>query len=248
MPKDLITVTRIMLFCGCFLLAHRAHSQNIQLHYDLRHTLEPAVNKSNFLSFSFEYFKNIDTLNHGSFLVKLQADLTGQQSNVGQAFTQVTQTLRFWKPKVFLSANYSGGLGVTPDGYGFYLSTTLGAGISYPFQWQGAWFTTSLLYRYTAFTSPSYDPQLTIYFGRGFFHYKVFAAGSFVSWTENRNQGNSYTAQLRGKKCAFFGDPQLWFNVKKNFAVGTRLNVYYHLLGDTNALQAYPTIGTKYQF
>ncbi len=232
----------------CLLLAHRAQTQNLQLHYDLRHTLSPAVNKANFPSFSFEYFKNIDTLNHGSFLLKMQADLTGQRHNVGQLYTQATQTLRFWKPNVLLSLNYSGGLGATPDGYGFYLPNTLGAGLSYPFRWKGAWFTTSLVYRYTAFDRASYDPQATFYFGKGFFNYKLLIAGSFVGWTENRNHGTLPTADLNGKKIAFFGDPQLWLTVKKNFSVGTRINVFYHLLSETNAVQVYPTIGTKYQF
>ncbi|MGI4862799.1 MAG: DUF5020 family protein [Janthinobacterium lividum] len=238
----------ILLLLGLLLPARRLLAQNLQLHYDLRHTLDPDATPSNFTSLTFEYFKNIDTLNHGAFLFKLQADLTGQLHNQGQLYTQLTQTLRYWKPKVQLALNYTAGLGVTPDGYGYYLTSTLGAGLAYPFQWKGAFLSVNALYRYTAFKRPSYDPQLTFYFGRGFFHYKLFAAGSLVGWTENRNQGTPETSQLSGKKVAFFGDPQLWFTVCKGLAVGSRVNVYYHLLSTEDRVQLYPTLGVKHQF
>lgn len=225
-----------------------AFSQNIQLHYDFRHSLDPERHPKNFPSFTMEYLKNIDTLGTGSFLFKMQADLNGKNNNVGQVFTQVSQSLRFWKPKIYLSLSYSGGLGVTESSFGYHLSNAFGAGISYPFQWKGAWCAVNASYRYNAFDKPSYDPQLVLYFGKGFFNYKVFAGGSFTFWTENRNQGNEFTKDLSGKKFAFFGDPQVWIKVKGNLSVGTRVNVFYHLLTTRNIIQFYPTLGMKYQF
>jgi len=239
---------KFFLLSAFFLLSMAGFSQNLQLHYDFRHTIDPTLNAKNFPTFSFEYFKEIDTAGTGSFLFKIQTDLKGKKNNVGQVFTQVSQSLRFWKPKVYLSFNYSGGLGITSDAFGFYLSNSFGAGVSYPFQWKGAWFATNLLFRYNAFEQPSYDPQFTFYFGKGFLDYKVFIAGSFVFWTENRNQGNDYTKNLSGKKFAFFGDPQIWIRIKNGLSVGSRINVYYHLLSEDDQIQLYPTLGTKYQF
>jgi hypothetical protein len=223
-------------------------SQNLQLHYDFRHSVNPGLNHKNFPTFSFEYFKNVDTLGTGSFLLKLDASLSGTQNNVGQVFTQISQSLRFWKPKIYLSLTYSGGLGVTETSFGYYLSNAFGAGVSYPFQFKGAWMATSLCFRMNVFEKPSYDPQLTVYFGKGFFNYKIFAAGSFVFWTENRNRGNDLASSLTGKKFAFFGDPQIWFKVKNGFSAGSRINVYYHLLKEDNSILFYPTLGLKYQF
>jgi hypothetical protein len=239
---------KLMFFSALLFSAISGLSQNIQLHYDLRHSIDPKLNPRNFPTFSFEYFKNVDTLGTGSFLFKLQSDLKGKNNNIGQIFTQVSQSLRFWKPKIYLSLNYSGGLGVTPTASGFYLYNSFGTGVSFPFQWKGAWFATNLLFRYTAFNKPSYDPQLTVYFGKGFSQYKVFTAGSFVFWTENRDQGNEFTRSFSGKKFAFFGDPQIWFRIKNGFSVGSRINVYYHLLSEHDQIQLYPTLGTKYQF
>lgn len=224
------------------------NGQNLQIHYDFRHTVDPKLKPTNFPTFTFEYFKEIDTLGTGSFLFKTQIDLRGEDHNVGQVFTQVSQSLRFWKPKFFIYLNYSGGLGMTSDGFGFYLSNAFGAGVSYPFQWRGAWVATNLSLRYTAFKRTSYDPQFVFYFGRGFLNYRILISGSYVFWTENRDQGIEYTAGQRGKKFAFFGDPQVWIKIKGGFSIGSRVNVFYHLLTNENQLQFYPTIGGKCQF
>ncbi|MBT1685461.1 DUF5020 family protein [Dawidia soli] len=144
-----------MLLAACL----PALSQNLQLHYDFRHSLDPALHRRNFPSVSFEYFKQLDTVGTGSFLLKVQADLNGGDHNVGQVFTQLSQSLRFWKPKVYLALHYSGGLGATDEGYGFYLPNAYGAGVSYPFQWKGAWLAVNALVRCNAFRRPSYDPR-----------------------------------------------------------------------------------------
>lgn len=231
--------------CSCPLIVF---SQNVQLHYDLRHTTDPGANPKNFPSLTFEYFKNIDTVGTGSFLFKMQADLKGKNNNPGQIFTQISQSLRFWKPKIYFSLGYSGGLGVTPTSFGFYIVNSFSAGVSYSTRWKGAFITTNLLYRYNAFDAPSFDPQFTFYFGRGFFNYRIFAGGSFVFWTENRNQGNEFTRHMSGKKVSFFGDPQVWIKVKGGLSLGSRINVFYHTLTDENRIQLYPTVGMKYQF
>jgi len=239
---------KFLVFSAFLTFSLSGLSQNLQLHYDFRHTIDPKLNSKNFPTFSFEYFKDVDTMSTGSFLLKLQSDLKGKNNNMGQIFVQVSQSLRFWDPKVYLSLNYSGGLGVTPISSGFYISNSYGAGVSFPFQWKGAWFSANLIFRYNAFEEPSYDPQFTFYYGSGFNDYKVFTSGSFVFWTENRNQGNDYTKNLSGKKFTFFGDPQIWIRIKNGFSVGSRVNIYYHLLSENNQIQLYPTLGTKYQF
>ena len=223
-------------------------SQNLQLHYDFRHSIDPELNTRNFSTLSFEYFKLIDTVGTGSFLLKVQADLNGKHANIGQVFTQVSQTLRFWKPKIYLSLNYSGGLGVTPSSFGYYIANAYGIGISYPFQWKDTWLSANVQVRYTAFDKTSYDPQLTFYFGKGINKYRYFVAGSFVFWTQNRNQGDDFTRNLKGKKFAFFGDPQFWLNVKNGFSIGSKINVFHHALSEGKEIQLYPTIGIKNQF
>ena len=221
-------------------------AQQLQLHYDIRHSLDPDRTRQNFLSLTYEYFKGSDSA--GSFLLKMQTDFSGEKSNVGQLFLQVSKNIRYWRPKVELALTYTGGLGVAPPAYGYYLANSFGVGAAYPFQWRNAWFSTSLVYRYNAFPKPSNDAQFTFYFGRGFLNYRLWVAGSFVVWSENRNQGNDFTKDLYGKKIAFFGDPQCWVKVAKTVSVGSRMNVYYHTLINENRLQIYPTLAVRNQF
>jgi Domain of unknown function (DUF5020) len=238
---------KILIFSVLVLLTIPVLSQNLQLHYDFRHTVDPGLNSTNYPTFSFEYFKNIDTISTGSFLLKVQTDLNGKNNNAGQVFTQISQSLKFWKPNIYLSFTYSGGLGVPTESAGYYITNSVGTGASYPFQWKGAWVATSLSLRVNFFRKRSYDPQATIYFGKGFLNYRIFTGGSFTFWTENRNQGTDFTRELRGKKFAFFGDPQIWIKVKNGFSAGSRISVYYNLLSD-GRIEFYPTLGTKYQF
>jgi len=231
-----------------FLILHiSAFSQNLQLHYDFRHSIDPKLNPGNYPTFSFEYFKNADTLGTGSFLLKLQTDLNGKNNNVGQCFVQASKSLKFWDPNVYLYLTYSGGLGVTPSSFGYYLYNSYGVGVSTLLFWNGVWIVPSVCFRVNAFDRPSYDPQFTIYFGRGFINYKVFTAGSFTFWTQNRNKGHDYAKDLEGKKFVFFGDPQIWVKIKNKFSVGSRINIYYNLLSE-NQIQVYPTFGIKHLF
>jgi hypothetical protein len=247
-PIKISSIMKLHAFFIFFAITAQCTAQNLQLHYDFRHSLDSKLHAKNFASLSFEYFKLIDTLGTGSFLLKVQADLNGKNNNAGQVFTQISQSLRFWRPKIFLSLNYSGGLGVTPVAYGYYIASSYAVGISYPFQWQGAWLATSLLFRYNTFEKPSYDPQFTFYFGKGINNNRLFIAGSFVFWTQNKNLGDDFTQHLKGKKIAFFGDPQIWLTIIKGVSAGTRINVFHHLLTDGNEIQFYPTVGIKYQF
>ena len=223
-----------------------SQAQQLQFHYDFRHSINASQNRRNYASLTFEYFKSYDST--GSFLLKTQTDFTGENNNVGQLFIQVSRNLRYWRPNVQLALTYSGGLGVAPPTYGYYLTNTFGVGAAYPFQWRGAWFSTSLVYRFSAFPKPSHDPQFTFYFGKGFFNYRIMVAGSIVAWSENRNQGNDFTKDLKGKKVAFFGDPQCWVKLTKTVSIGSRINLYYHTLTTENQLQIYPTLALKNQF
>lgn len=233
----------LLVLCGSALFSQ---AQQLQFHYDFRHSLNANLNRRNYASLTFEYFKVYDST--GSFLLKTQTDFTGENNNIGQLFIQISRNLRYWRPKIQLTLTYSGGLGVAPPTYGYSLTNTFGVGAAYPFQWRGAWFSTSLVYRFSAFPKPSHDPQFTFYFGKGFFNYRIMVAGSIVAWSENRNQGNDFTKDLSGKKVAFFGDPQCWVKLTKAVSVGSRINLYYHILTTENQVQIYPTFALKNQF
>ena len=230
-----------------------ASAQQLQLLYDLRHTVDPKNTQKNYPAFYFEYFKTpkpdsaYGSVKPGSFLLKVQSELSGEKDNIGQYYVQVSQGFRFWKPKVYLQLQYNGGLGIAePGAYGYYLTNAFSVGTSYSFQWKNvAFFNVYSCYKYTAFKKPSHD-NISAFFWLWFFsNYRISFTGNIVALTENRNHGDAYTMMKSGKKFSVFSDPQIWFNIYKGLNGGAKINVYYHLLTEDNRIQAYPALGLK---
>ncbi len=232
------------------LSAQNLQAQNLQFHYDLRHTVDPGLNPRNFPTLYYEYFKARDSghafIKPGNFLLKTEADLLGEGTNIGKFYFQVSQSFRCWKPKIFLQLQYSGGAGITaPKQYSYYITNTYQAGAEIPFHWKGAWFSSVLDYKYVSYTRPTNDFIYTFYWWKGLLHYKLELAGDFSVWTENKNHGDAATAAMTGKRSFFFAEPQVWYNFNKIIALGSKLNCYYHVNTITNIFQAYPTLAIK---
>ncbi len=228
-----------------FITTTSLYSQELQLHYDFRHSVDPKLNDKNFPMMDFKYFKELDTMGTGSFLLEVQSFLNGEKSNIGQAYIQASQNLKWWKPKVYLSFAFSGGLGVAPPSYGYYIGNAYSIGISYPLLFPKTWISFVLMYRYSALPKPSHDPQLTVYIGGGQFNYKLMYGCSFVSWFADRDNGLPGNEGKKGKRYLFYADPQFWYSTGRGYAIGSRVSLYYHLLADDNSLKAYPTIGIR---
>ena len=252
MSNTAIQNSVIMKIALCFFLiifTLRSSAQQLQIHYDARRLFDPRENQQNFVTLNFEYLKHLDTgrfIKPGAFLLKLQADLQGDQSNIGKYYMQISQELRFWEPKIFLNLQYSGGLGVTsPRQYSYYIANNYSAGVSYPFKFGGAYFSTILYYKYAQYAKPSNDFLYTMYFYKGAFNYKLEIAGDFSIWTENKNHGDAFTANEKGKRFFFFAEPQLWFKILGSLYAGTKINTFYHVNTAENKLQIYPTAAIK---
>lgn len=236
---------RLLFILG--ILPSLLSGQTLQLHYDARHTLDPSHNAMNFPTIYFEYYKAKDT--SGAFFMKMETDLNGQNHNAGKFYTQLSQSFKFWHPKVYVQLQYSGGMGIAePGSYGYYITNAFSLGAVYPFKWKGGWFSTSLSYTYNAFKKPSHDLLYSLYWGRGFWNYKLEFSGDIELYTQNRNLGDPYTAGLKWKTVSFFGEPQFWFKIHNGFSVGSKINLYYHVLSSENLFQVYPTLAARFKF
>ena len=246
---NLYIVKVSVIVIGC-IICSSVFAQSLQLHYDARHTVDPKNNKRNFATLYFEYFKTQDSgksfIKPGSFLLKTQADFFGERNNIGKFYLQVSQSFRFWKPKIFISIQYNGGLGITePRQYSYYIINTYSLGLDYPFKWADAYLSSVLHLRYVSYNKPSNDVLYTLYWWKGVMHYKAEFAGDFSIWTENKNHGDDYTKALRGKRFYFLAEPQFWYNANKTLAFGTKINMHYHVLTNENVFQVYPTIAVR---
>jgi hypothetical protein len=242
--KQYVLVLTIML------LTLPIAAQNLQFHYDLRHTVSPTQNPHNFPTLYFEYFKKQDSghsfVKPGSFLLKTEADLFGSNNNIGKFFLQVSQSFRFWKPKIFLSLQYSGGGGITePKQYSYYIANTFSAGAECPFQWKAIFFTAQLYYRYVPYQRPSQDFLYTLYWWKGLLNYRLEVAGDFSIWTENKDHGDGTTPGPNAKRFFFFAEPQIWYNINKKISIGSKVNLFYHVNTPAGLLQIAPTLAIK---
>lgn len=222
-----------------------AAAQTVQLGYDLRHSVDPANHARDFVTASFE---TVESFSYGSLLLKVDADLSGRDGNLGKLYAQLSHDLKFWKPPVFLHLEYSGGLGFVGESeIAYHITDTYSIGAAYPFRLLGGWASTFLAYRLTSFDRPSYDPIYSFWWGKDLGR-RVSVTAYFVLWTINRNHGDEWTAGLRGKKLSGLGEPQVWLNLNRLFAVGSEVRLYYQVFDYPERLRVYPTLAVKYQF
>lgn len=242
------TVRQIVISIALLISPILLYGQELQFLYDFRHSTHPRLNEKNFPSVDFKYFKQIDTINTGAFMMEVQSFLNGSKSNMGQTFVQLSQSLKFWKPAIFAYFYYSGGLGVTPNAYGYYISNAYSFGSSYLIGYQNLWINLSLLYRYSAMEKPSHDPQVNFYIGGTLFKNKIRYSSTLVLWSNNKDDGSGIGSGETGKKVLFFADPQIWFKVKGKFSLGSKGSVSYHIAEDKNRVILFPAIGIKRDF
>jgi hypothetical protein len=130
-PRILRNTQSIILLM--FILANHVQSQSLELQYDLRHSIDPQNNRSNYPSLFFEFFKLVDS---GTFFVKTQADFYGEHHNIGQLYLQLFREFKFWDPLIFLHLEYNGGVGIAEGtSHGYYVNNAFLLGLSIPFNW-----------------------------------------------------------------------------------------------------------------
>jgi hypothetical protein len=235
----------LLLGCEATTNGRVAEAQDLQLHYDWRHSVDPRNNARNFPELTFKSFK---ALEFGSFLIKLEANLDGSQHNVSKGYLEVSQTLRFWTTPIYAQVEYTGGLGVF-DGAsgGYYLENAYLFGGAYPFKWQGSWGNAYLAFKHTNFPRPSHDPQASLYWGKGFRERGAFASTG-VLWTQNKNHGDAVTVGQSGKRLSFLVENEIWWRVAPLLSVGSEIRISRDVYAADGRLLIYPTVGVRYLF
>ena len=220
-----------------------ASAQDVQLHYDWRHSIDPSTNPRNFPSLTVKSFK---TLDFGSFLLKMEGDFDGSRRNLSKVYFEVSQTLRFWKPPIFAHVEYTGGLGLFYGATGgYYLDNAYLVGAAHPFPWQESWGNVYVAYKHTNFARPSHDLQASLYWGKAFKRGWAFATTG-VFWTQNRNHGDAFTGNLSGKRFAFLIENEVWVRTVAPLSIGSVIRVSRNVYTTDGRLLVYPTIGLRY--
>jgi len=217
--------------------------------YDFRHVTDPQDNGNNFPVVELKVFV---PRSFGSFLMKGEIDLDGQNHNASQMYTELSQSIQLgkatlWNKPLFVHLGYSGGLGLFGNGAGgFYIHNAYTVGLEYPFEVNQAFCNIYVALRYTALAKPSYDPMLSVYAGRYFFNYRLLIANSLEGWTTSTDPFGA--SSRSGKLVSWELESEAWYKIAKDFSVGTYVRTTRNVYAISNRWVVYPSIGVRYAF
>lgn len=221
-------------------------AQNVQLHYDFGRNLYSSDEKERqSLTATFEQFK-ADAYGSWYYFIDLDIDKGGMSA----AYTEISREFNFMKTSetsgLAAHVEYDGGLsraagsfqqaglvGVAWNGHSTDFSKTYSLSAMYK----------QFLGQRGKDTYSSF--QITGVWGLTFASEKMTFSGFFDVWSEKKASG--------GRHLVFLSEPQLWYNLNKQFAVGTEIElsnnfIYSEVDFQNNKFYVNPTIAVKYNF
>ena len=222
-------------------------AQNLQLHFDPRNSLYgDGVSSSNYLTGTFEMFKPDQW---GNTFMFVDFDLNHNKKNIGLVYGEIAREFKIGDFPLLPHLEYNGGLGlVKGTDFGFSIPSSYLAGFGYPFQLGNFFMSTYVAYKLNAFQEVSNDAQWTVTWNATMAGGKLSLGGFMDLWTEDKSftEGGDAT----GKKVVFLSEPQLWYNITPNFALGTEVELSYNFVNKFTESKFYaiPTLATKWNF
>ena len=227
-------------------------AQNLQLHYDFRHTLNNNIaTTGNYITSTVEMFRPDKWGGSTYFFVDM--DYNQSKGNMGTAYWEISHDFKIGKLPIMPHIEYNGGTG-NSEGFGFSIANAYLAGVSYPFSCGKANFSTYIAYKYNAFKKASNDIQWTGVWGIPLFNNKITLSGFIDVWTENKDRTGAGTES--GKRVILITEPQIWYNVNSKLSFGSETEisnnfyklVYSNASYNANKIYAFPTIAAKWNF
>ena len=232
-------------------------SQNLQLHFDPRSSLygESSGSQIDYLTATFEMYKPDKW---GNTFMFVDVDFNFDKRNPGLVYTEIAREFKIGDFPLLPHIEYNGGLGLARGSVdpasgkylpnGFSIPSSYMGGFGYPFRLGSFFMNSYLVYKLNAFDQLSHDTQLTFTWNATFAQGKVSLVGFLDLWTEDK----SFTAgpEADGKKLIFLSEPQIWYNITPNFALGSEVELSYNFVNKFNESKffAIPTLATKWTF
>ena len=222
-----------VLFSTAFLLLlGSAYAQNLQLHYDSRHSFYGnGVADANYLTATFEMFKPDKW---GSTFMFVDFDFNAENTGISLVYAEIARDFKLGNCPVMPHIEYNGGLGL-----GFPIKSSYLAGAAYPFQLGDFFMSTYVAYKLNAFEKTSHDAQWTLTWNANFFNNKLSLTGFADLWTEDKDAKHN-------KKLIFLSEPQFWYNLTPQLSLGSEVELSYNFIADK--FYAIPTLATKWNF
>ena len=239
---------KLIISCLFFIIGGiSATAQNLQLHFDPRHSLYGNdAAPVNFMTATFEMYKPDKW---GSTFMFADFDFSYNDRNLGLVYTEIVRDFKIKGFPLMPHIEYNGGLGLARDTqFGFPIENAYLAGFSYPFQLGKFYMGTYLAYKLNAFKKKSHDVQWTVTWTANLANNKLSLSGFVDLWSENKDRtGDSGKS---GKKAVLLGEPQIWYNVTPNFSIGSETELSYNFVKaqEQNRFFAIPTMAVKWNF
>ena len=235
-------IKKLLLPLAFLMLCFGAKAQNLQLHFDPRSSIHGTdAFERDFFTATFEMYKQ-DKL--GSTFMFMDVNFSEKNGNIGLAYLEIARDFKWEKSPVMAHIEFNGGIALGANTSGFSIPNAYLVGPSYVTKIHDVGIGTYLVYKYNAFEKGSNDVQWTVTWGVNVFNDKLTIKGFVDLWTENRNRG--YGEGAKGKKMVLVTEPQFWYNVTKQFAVGSEVEISNNFIG--NATYVNPTLAAKWEF
>lgn len=237
-------IKRIGFVLVLFVISFAVYAQNLQLHFDPRHALHgDKVSEKNYFTATFEMFKPDKW---GSTFMFVDLDFTQSRGNIGTAYLEIARDIKLGKSPVMAHVEFNGGVGNEKD-FGFSIANAYMAGASYSTLINNKFvLSTYLVYKYNAFERVSNDVQWTMTWGVDLFNNKFRVCGFMDLWTQNKRKKQSEEGS--GKEIVFLTEPQFWYNITPNLAVGSEIEISNNFLLNKDKAYVNPTIAAKWNF
>lgn len=228
--KRIFLVATVVLFAWC------AGAQNVQLHYDLG-------KDRSYLTSTVEMFKP-DKYGSTFFFIDMDYGVGGVEG-VSLAYWEIARGLKFWESPFELHLEYNGGFGqfkATPFNGAYQISDAWLFGGNYT--WNTAdfskIFTLQAMYKNIRGKN-DVSFQLTGVWTIQMLKNKLTFNGFADFWRED----NVFGAQ--STDFVFLSEPQLWYNLNKNFSVGSEVELSSNFAGH-KGFMVNPTVAAKWTF
>lgn len=229
---------KLFFAAASMFLALGASAQNIQLHYDFNRSDDNS--KAVFTS-TVEMFKP-DKYGSTFFFVDMnygEKDVKG----VSLSYWEIARSLKFWEGPLALHVEYNAGHTLAQiNNVNYYANINPAWLFGVDYVWNNANFTRGVTLSAMYKSIREYDKgsfQLTGVWYMHMLNNKVTFSG-FADWWKQE------TPWLGDGKYVFLAEPQLWYNVTKNFSVGGEIELSKNFVSPD--FEVYPTAALKWNF
>ena len=229
------TMKKLLLAAALTVAGLGAFAQNVQLHYDFTRSDK---NSRTVLTSTVEMFKP-DKWGSTFFFVDMnygESDVKG----VSLSYWEIARSLKFWDGPFAAHVEYNAGQGIFNMGNtygGFNINPAWLFGVDY--SWNNANFTRGLTLQAMYKSIKDYDKgsfQLTAVWYMHMLNNKLTFSG-FADWWKQETAGGDFI---------FLAEPQIWYNVTKNFSVGGEIELSKNFV--SSDFEVYPTAAIKWNF